>query len=127
MREAGRLEQFRLIMADLGYLGIQRSGMRTLLPFKRAPGQHLAAEQEQPNADLSANRILIENFFGRWKSLFGIVHGTYRGDLKYLRQIIPSTVSMTNWYIAKHPLCRVAQAVLEAAGGENDQGPATPL
>jgi hypothetical protein len=96
-------------MADLRYLGIKRSGMRALLPFKRAPGQHLATEQKQHNADLSADWILIENFFGRWKSLFGIVHGTYRGDLKYLRQIIRSTVSMTNWYIAKHPLDRVAQ------------------
>jgi hypothetical protein len=52
--EAGRPEQFVLIMAGLGYLGIQRSGMSALLPFKRVPGQHLAAEQQQHNADLSA-------------------------------------------------------------------------
>jgi hypothetical protein len=45
VREAGRLEQFRLIMADLGYLGIQRSGVMAILPFKSAHGQHLAAEQ----------------------------------------------------------------------------------
>jgi hypothetical protein len=84
VREAGRLEQFRLIVAELGYRGIQRSGLRAILHFKRAPGQHLAAEQKQHSADLSADRIRIENVFGRWKSRFEIVHGTHRGDLRYL-------------------------------------------
>jgi hypothetical protein len=51
---------------------------------------------------LRINPILIKNFFGRWKSLFGIVHGTYRGGLRYLRRIIRSTVLMTNSYIAGH-------------------------
>jgi hypothetical protein len=83
-------------MADLGYPGIQRSGMRAILSFKCAPRQHLVAEQKQHNTDLSVDRIVIENCFGRWKSLFGIVHGTYSGDLKFLRQIHRSTVSMTN-------------------------------
>jgi hypothetical protein len=34
---------------------------------------------------------------------------------------------MRNWYIARHALRRVAQAVPEAVEGEDDQGPAIPL
>jgi hypothetical protein len=77
--------------------------------------------------ELSADRILIKNFFGRWKSLFGIVYDTYRGDLKHLRRIIRSTVSTTNTYIAKNPLRRVVQAVPEAFEAEDDYSPAIPL
>jgi hypothetical protein len=72
-------------MDDLGYRWIQRSGVMVILPCKRAPGQHLAMELKQRNAKVSADRIPIENFFGHWKNLLGIVPGTSHGDLKCLR------------------------------------------
>jgi hypothetical protein len=78
--DSGR-EQPRWIMGDLGHVGINRPGARAVLPFKRPPGQHLGEQQKQHNKDLSLDRILVENFFGRWKNLFGICHGTYHGNL----------------------------------------------
>jgi hypothetical protein len=101
--EDGR-DRRKLIMGDLGYVGIQKSGVRALLPHKRGRGQDLTEEQKEENRKLSHDRILVENFFGRWKSLFGICQGRYRGDLKNLSQIIRSTIIMTNWYILRHPL-----------------------
>jgi hypothetical protein len=116
-RDDHGLEQPRWIMGDLGYMGINRSGARAVIPFRRHPGQQLDEQQEQHNRTLSADRILAENFFGRWKSLFGICHGTYRGSLVHLSRIIRSTVLMTNWYVARHPLRRVD----EDGAGESDE------
>jgi hypothetical protein len=38
-----------LILADLGYLGIQRGGARAALPQERAVGQELTAQQKEEN------------------------------------------------------------------------------
>jgi hypothetical protein len=46
----------------------------------------------------------VENFFGRWKSLFGIVADEFRGSRGSLRKIVPITIVLTNWYVERHPL-----------------------
>jgi hypothetical protein len=94
------------MMGDLGYLAIQKGGVRALVPHKRGKRQDLTEEEKEKNRVLSHDRILVENFPGRWKSLFGICQGRYRGSLKNLRQIIRLTVIMTNWDIQRHPLRR---------------------
>jgi hypothetical protein len=96
----------KVIMGDLGYVGIARTCPNAVLPHKRARGGVLSDQQKSDHRTLSRDRILVENFFGRWKSLFGICGGKYRGDLKLLSQIIRSTIAMTNWYVGKHPLRR---------------------
>jgi hypothetical protein len=93
--DTGR-EQCKLILADLGYLGIQRSGARAVLPHKPAAGQELTAQQKKENRILPQDRILIENFFGRCKSLFGMCSWRYKGCVKQLSRIIRSTLIITN-------------------------------
>jgi transposase len=68
----------------------------TLLPHKKPAGGQLAAEQKQENRILSPDRILVENFFGRWKMIFGICHEVYRGELRMLGKIVLVTIAMTN-------------------------------
>jgi hypothetical protein len=62
------------ILADLGYLGITRTCPMAILPYKRQPGRELGEAQKEHNRKLSRDRILVENCFGRWKSIFGIGH-----------------------------------------------------
>jgi hypothetical protein len=65
--ETGRART-KLIMGDLGYLAINRSGARAVLPHKRVRGHDLSEVQKEENRMLSRDRIIVENFFGRWKN-----------------------------------------------------------
>jgi hypothetical protein len=116
----------RIIIADLRYVGITRSCPNALLLHKKEIGWQLTADQKQENQFLSRGEILIENFFGRWKTLFGVCHEAYRGDLKSLSRIIRATIAMTNWYICRHPLRRANEELVEESDSEHG-GPTREL
>jgi hypothetical protein len=65
MRDDTGQERRKLIMGDLGYLGIQNTGARAVLPHKRGARQELTREQKEHSRLLSHDSILVENFFGR--------------------------------------------------------------
>jgi hypothetical protein len=111
-------ESHPIILADLGYIGITRVCPNAVLPHRKPPFRPLAEAKQKENRVLSRDRILIENFFGRWKTLFGICHEEYRGDLKLLSKIIRVTIAMTNWYIRLHPLRRPDEELLDESDGE---------
>jgi hypothetical protein len=104
----------KLVMGNMGYLGIARSGVMALLPHKRGKGRDLTNNQKKEN------RILVENFFSRWKSLFGVCHGRYRGGRKQLGQIIRLTIMMTSWYIQRHPLRRRDDETVDESSDEDE-------
>jgi hypothetical protein len=60
--ETGRART-KLIMEDLGYLGISRSGARALLPHKRVRGHDLSEVEKEENRILSRDRVIVENLF----------------------------------------------------------------
>jgi hypothetical protein len=97
-----------------------------LLPHKKVAGGQLTADQKRENQILSRDRILIENFFGRWKTLFGVCHELYRGGLKSLSKIVRATIAMTNWYIRRRPLRRPNEELVEEPDSEHG-GPAREL
>jgi hypothetical protein len=98
MDEEGRNRQ-RAIMGNLGYLGIPPTRPKAILPHKRPPHGQLTERQKEVNRHLSRGRILMENFFGRWKALFNICHGVYRANLKELGKVMRLTLALTNWHI----------------------------
>jgi hypothetical protein len=114
------LGRTKLIMTDLGYIGINRSVARVGLPHKRNRGNDLSEIQKDKNRVLSRNRILLENFFGRWKSLFGICQGKYWGRLGHLGRITKITIIITNWYIVRHPLLHPDKEKLDESSEEDD-------
>jgi hypothetical protein len=75
-------------MGDLGYFGITGTCPNAMPPQKRPRSAVLSEQQKSDNRRLSRDRILVEKFFSRWKSLFGICGRTYRGDLGLLGHII---------------------------------------
>jgi transposase len=117
----------RAILADLGYIGITRTCASAILPYRRKPGRELREEQREHNRKLSRARILVENFFARWKTIFGIVHQVYRGNLKKLGAIIRVTVAMTDWHIRRHPLRRAGGEELTDESDREQPEPAVPL
>lgn len=65
------------MIADKGYQGAQRD-MRVITPYKRPPRGVLTPQQELFNANLSADRIIVENFLGRMGNLCNIVSSTLK-------------------------------------------------
>jgi hypothetical protein len=114
----------QIIIGDLGYLGINRTCPGALLPHKKPAHGRLTPEQKHENQILSRDRILIENFFGRWKMLFGVCHEVYRGDLKLLSKVVRVTIAITNWYLRLHPL---RQGDAERIDESDGAGPAREL
>jgi hypothetical protein len=113
-------ERATVIMADHGYLGIQKSGARAVLPQKRGRNQELNEEPKQHNRLVSHDRILVKNLVERWKSLFGICSGRDRGSLKNLSRILRTTIILTNWHIQRHSLRRPDQERNEEADEDPD-------
>ena len=64
----------------------------------------MTPEEQTHNQLLSHDRIIVENFYCRMKSIFGIVYGEYRGDLELLVDVIPILICLTNFHIHKNPL-----------------------
>jgi hypothetical protein len=60
------------MMGDLGDVEITRTCPNAVLPHKRPRRRRLTDEQKANNRRLAEERTLVENYFGRWKSLFGI-------------------------------------------------------
>jgi hypothetical protein len=94
------------MMADLGYLGITRTYPKAILSHWGGRGKQLSEDQKGENRRLPRDRTLVENFFGRCKSVFGICHGVYREEFKQLDRVIRLTIALTNWYLCRHPLRR---------------------
>ena len=88
---------------DSGYQGAGRL-MDALLPMRRLPHQELTAEQYNHNQELSSQRIIVENFFGRLKGCWKILAGKYRGQYSLLKDAIDVCVSLTNLLVVKYPL-----------------------
>jgi hypothetical protein len=122
-REGQRIRH-KAILADLGYCGIQTAIPEAILPYKNTRGGTLDEAKRDHNRLLSRDRILVENFFGRWKALFGVVAEEFRGSRGSLRKIVPITIGLTNWHIERHPLRVVEEERLTES---DEEGCARPV
>jgi hypothetical protein len=89
--------------------------------------QELTRESKEHNQLRSQDCILVENFFGRWKGLFGVCKGRYQGNLKDLSQIAPTTVVMQNWCIQRRRLRRRDDGMEEESGENSDESVAVAI
>jgi hypothetical protein len=49
-------------------------------PFQGQARPGLRDEQREHNRKLTRSRILVDTFFARWKTVFGIAHQVHRGN-----------------------------------------------
>lgn len=74
---AGQIE----ILADLGYLGIDKLHSNSQIPAKNSKLHKLTEEQKSSNRELASRRILIENIIRKLK-VFRILSERYRNRRK---------------------------------------------
>lgn len=70
-----------VLLADLGYQGIDKVHMNSLIPFKKSKKQPLTDQQKKDNKQIARIRIRIEMVNRRCK-IFKITKDTYRGKHK---------------------------------------------
>ena len=90
---------------DKGYTGLNNTYPEAIVTIRKPRNRELSQEENNINNRIESDRIIVENFFGRAKGLFGIIATRFRGDKKnHLKHIIPICMSLTNYHISIHPL-----------------------
>ena len=91
------------VLADKGYQGAADE-LRVLYPKKKKPHKMLSVDEEQDNKDLSSDRVIGENYFGRMTSLWEITSRKYRWTEELYDPIVHLCVALANIHIFWHPL-----------------------
>ncbi|RHZ31929.1 hypothetical protein DYB26_015360 [Aphanomyces astaci] len=60
------------LLADKGYQGLHRQ-LRAITPMKRPAGGLLSAADMAVNDKIASDRVIVENFFGRLKTLWSVI------------------------------------------------------
>lgn len=76
-----RVHPHTMVLADLGYLGLERLHAHSLLPTKATKHHPLSCEEKRANRTLARLRLRIERVIGRLK-VFRILAERYRGRRK---------------------------------------------
>ena len=91
------------VLADKGYQGAADE-LRVLYLKKKKPHKMLSVDDEQDNKDISSDRVIVENYFGRMTTLWEITSRKYRWVEELYDPIVHLCVALTNIHIFRHPL-----------------------
>ncbi|OWZ01313.1 hypothetical protein PHMEG_00027327 [Phytophthora megakarya] len=101
-----RFENDWAILVEKGYQGLQR-GFRTIQPKKKARGAPpLSADENRENDRISHDRVIVENFFGRLKSLWGVYSHKWAWDRNTYNMNFRVCLAATNFHVGCNPLRR---------------------
>ncbi|RHX98719.1 hypothetical protein DYB25_013612, partial [Aphanomyces astaci] len=87
----------------MGYIGIAHS-LRGIHPKRRPVHGVLDAHDMDRNHDISSDRVVVENFFGRVCTLWKISLATYTWGEKNYNTIQRTTFALTNFHLSLMPL-----------------------
>ena len=91
-------------LADAGYQGLTNLVPGSIPPHKKPRNGNLSDQQKEFNKKTSHRRILVENYFGRLKTLWKIMATKYRLKLSSYGHVWCFCASLTNYHISLHPL-----------------------
>ena len=91
------------VLADKGYQGLQEL-LRTIHPIRKPPRGVLSISDEAFNRNVSSDRIIVENFFGRLGSLWALFSTKWRWSNNLYDDFFQAGVALTNFHIKSHPL-----------------------
>jgi hypothetical protein len=91
------------ILADKGYQGLA-SEMRVIYPVRRRPSTPLTLAEESLNHDISSDRVVVENYFGRLCTLWAVCADKYRWQEGSYEMFFRACVALTNLHARTHPL-----------------------
>ena len=90
------------ILADKGYQGA--ASIACIISPHKAVHGILTLEQQQQNQRISHDCIIVENFFGRMKNLWGAMQDTYKFGREDYGTYATWAVALTNFHIRAIPL-----------------------
>lgn len=91
------------ILMDKGYQGCGDI-LRCYTPTKKTVGKMLSYEDQVQNKKIASDRIIVENFFGRMSTLWGVVSIKYRWDENFYDKFFRMALSLTNYHVRNQPL-----------------------
>lgn len=91
------------ILFDKGYVGCQQL-VRAFIPKKKPIRGSLSTTDKIRNGLLSSDRVIVENWFGRLVSLWGIMFKQYRWSEGNYDTFFALCLCLTNFHILLHPL-----------------------
>lgn len=91
------------ILADKGYQGSAQL-LRVIHPKKKPPRGSLSDSDKEFNRNVSSDRIIVENFFGRMCSLWGLMSHKYRWNEDRYDLFFSACVAFTNVHVRYNPL-----------------------
>ncbi|GMF26581.1 unnamed protein product [Phytophthora fragariaefolia] len=94
------------VLVDKGYQGLVRE-FRAIQPKKKARGAPpLTMAEKRENDLISHDRVIVENYFGRLKTLWGVCSHKWGWDDKSYDTFFRACVAMTNYSVRCCPLRR---------------------
>ena len=91
-------------LADAGYQGLMKRLPGAVTPHKRKKGKLLPHHQRAFNLRIARSRIIVENWFGRLKSLWAIMGSKFRLKNEDYEEFWYFCSSLTNFHISHYPL-----------------------
>lgn len=91
------------ILFDKGYTAIEKEVVAEV-PKKKPPKQSLTTVEKKRNAEIAADRIIVENWFGRLVGLWGIFFKQYRWSEEKYDDLFMVCSALTNFHISFYPL-----------------------
>lgn len=89
---------------DKGYIGVENILPQSVLPIKKPRNQNFTPAQLNYNQKVSFDRIIVERWFGRLKTLWGIMFVPFPlKHEKYIKYYM-MCAALTNFHIYQHPL-----------------------
>lgn len=92
------------VLADSGYQGISKEVPGAVTPRKKQRGQERTVEDMAFNKTITYRRIIVENWFGRLKTLWRIMFHCYRLRITFYDTLWKFCAAITNFHIKHHPL-----------------------
>jgi len=94
------------VMLDTAYVG---TNLRIIIPIKKKRNQIVTNNDKAFNKKVAKDRVIVENFFGRVKSLWYITNKRTKlsnetDDFPKISLIITTCLYLASYHIIKHPL-----------------------
>lgn len=96
--------QFPQLFADKGYIGINQQIPGAIVMCKKPRGGQLSAEDVAKNNTITHHRVIVENWFGRHKTLWRIMSFKWNYSHSNYTNCFYFCSSLTNYHISLHSL-----------------------
>ena len=100
-----RCDSYYPVLFDKGYTGVDKDNYpEAVILKKQKKGKDIDPQIDADNDFIEHDRVIVENFFGRLKTLWSVTEAGYRGSPEQLRTLTLICVCLTNYYNLLHPM-----------------------